>query len=184
MSTTGSGLRVDEAARLRYLPSAKDMGHSRRHQPRRGLSGGAAAAALLVLAVRGASQPAPAGQAAPAPPPLRLSNAAVTLAVVPALGARIVELRVGGGENLIDADPRCLPGPFPPAALDTPFAPWNGHTYWVGPQPAWWTQQDLDPARRSARATWPPDPFHETARYKVLDVSPTRIRLESPMSPV
>jgi hypothetical protein len=118
------------------------------------------------------------------PPLLRLSNAGLTLGIVPGLGGRIVELRTAGGENLLDADPRFWKEPFPPADLRTRFESWNGHTYWVGPQSAWWTQQQLDPDRLRAKATWPPDPFHETARYEVLDVSRSKARLESPLSPI
>src|SRR5437867_7075981 len=123
----------------------------------------------------------PEGQPAP---PLRLSNPALSLGLVPSLGGRIVELRADGGENLLDSDPRFWKEPFPPAGLRTPFEPWNGHTYWVGPQSAWWTQQDLDPERRRAKASWPPDPFHETARYEVRERSRTRARLESPPSQI
>lgn len=117
-------------------------------------------------------------------PPLRLAKAGLVLGLVPDLGGRIVELRAAGGENLLDADPRFWEGPFPPADLRTPFAPWNGHTYWVGPQSAWWTQQDLDAERRAKKATWPPDPFHETALYEVGERSRSRARLESPPSPI
>jgi uncharacterized protein DUF4380 len=127
------------------------------------------------------------GQAASSenrPVVLRLSNAGLTLGLVPGLGGRIVELRPAGGANLLDADPRFWKEPFPPADLRTPFEPWNGHTYWVGPQSAWWTQQDVDPERRRAKATWPPDPFHETARYEVRESSRSKVRLESPLSPI
>ena len=95
-----------------------------------------------------------------------------------------MELRAAGGENLLNADPRFWQEPLPPAGLRTPFDAWNGHTYWVGPQSAWWTQQDLDAERRQAKAVWPPDPFHETARYEVIEQSATRVRLASPPSPI
>ena len=140
--------------------------------------------ALLGLAAGLLAGHAGTSERRPAPPALRLSNAVLTLAVVPGLGGRIVELRADGGDNLLDSDPRFWKEPFPPADLRTPFEPWNGHTYWVGPQSAWWTQQDMDPARARAKATWPPDPFHETARYEVRESSRSRIRLESPSSPV
>ena len=128
--------------------------------------------------------PAAPSERRPMPPVLRLSNPALTLGLVPGLGGRIVELRVEGGDNLLDSDPRSWQEPFPPADLRTPFEPWNGHTYWVGPQSEWWTQQDMDPERRRAKATWPPDPFHETARYQVRERSRSRARLESPPSPI
>ena len=137
------------------------------------------ALALFVVAARAAS-----AEDRPGVAPLRLSNPTLMLGVVPALGGRIVELRTAGGENLLDADPRFWKEPFPAADLRTPFAPWNGHTYWVGPQSGWWTQQDLDPERRRARANWPPDPFHETARYEVRERTGSRARLESPPSPI
>ena len=128
--------------------------------------------------------PASSSQGRPSPPPLRLSNGALTLGLVPDLGGRIVEVRTAGGENLLDANPRFWKEPFPPADLHTPFEAWNGHTYWVGPQSAWWTQQDVDADRRRRKATWPPDPFHETARYEVRESSRSRARLESPPSPI
>jgi Domain of unknown function (DUF4380) len=141
------------------------------------------AAGLLGLVLGLPAGPTPSNETRPAPP-LRLSNATLTVGLVPGLGGRIVELRASGGENLLDADPRFWPGPFPPAALTTPFQPWNGHTFWVGPQSAWWAQQDEDAERRRRKATWPPDPFHETARYEVRDRSGSKARLESPPSPV
>jgi hypothetical protein len=137
------------------------------------------ALAWLVL-VAGAAWPDDRPEVAP----LRLSGEGLTLGLVPGLGGRIVELRAGGGANLLDADPRFWKEPFPPADLRSPFAPWNGHTYWVGPQSAWWKQQDLDPERRRVKANWPPDPFHETARYEVRERSASRVRLEGPPSPV
>lgn len=119
-----------------------------------------------------------------ADPLVRLASDALTVTIVPALGGRIVELRPAHGPNLLHAEPAHWNEPFPPAELKTPFGPWNGHTYWVGPQSMWWTQQDLDPERRRAGAGWPPDPFHETAHYEVRERSATRARLESPRSPV
>ena len=143
----------------------------------------AAGRAALGLAAGLLVGPAATSERGPAPP-LRLAKAGLTLGLVPDLGGRIVELRTAGGENLLDADPRFWKGPFPPADLRTPFAPWNGHTYWVGPQSAWWTQQDMDAERRAKKATWPPDPFHETARYEVREHGRSRARLESPPSPI
>src|SRR2546427_7217484 len=82
--------------------------------------------------------PAAASERRPAPPALRLSSHALALGLVPGLGGRIVELRVDGGDNLLDSDPRFWKEPFAPADLRTPFEAWNGHTYLVGPQSAWW----------------------------------------------
>ena len=136
---------------------------------------GLAAVALLLPGHPAAPDEAPA---------IRLTNGSLLVTLVPGLGGRVVELRTPSGENLLNADPHYWTEPFPPADLRTPFAPWNGHTYWVGPQSAWWTQQDLEPERRKAKAIWPPDPFQETARYEVRERSEVRAVLESPRSPI
>jgi len=120
----------------------------------------------------------------PAPPVVRLTNGSLVVTLAPGLGGRVVELRTPQGENLLNADPRFWTEAPPPAELATPFGPWNGHTYWVGPQSAWWTQQDVDPVRKKAAPPWPPDPFQETALYEVRERSETRAVLESPPSPV
>lgn len=117
-------------------------------------------------------------------PLVRLASDALEVTIAPGLGARIVELRPANGDNLLHADPAHWKEPYPPAELKTPFGPWNGHTYWVGPQSRWWTQQDLDAERRVGKAIWPPDPFHEAARYDVRERTKARARLESPPSPV
>ena len=65
-----------------------------------------AAPAVLGLAMGLQVAPASSSQGRPSPPPLRLSNGALTLGLVPDLGGRIVELRTAGGENLLDANPR------------------------------------------------------------------------------
>ncbi|HVQ29547.1 MAG TPA: DUF4380 domain-containing protein [Vicinamibacteria bacterium] len=139
-----------------------------------------AAAALLVAARAGLAQTTPTEH----PTVVRLTNGSLVVSVAPLLGGRVVELRTATGENLLNADPRYWSAPPPPPELGTPFEPWNGHTYWVGPQSAWWTQQDLDAERRKARAPWPPDPFQETARYEIRERSETRLVLESTSSPI
>lgn len=115
---------------------------------------------------------------------VRLTNGSLVVTLAPGLGGRVVELRTPTGENLLNADPRFWTEPPPPAELATPFGAWNGHTYWVGPQSAWWTQQDVDPARLKAAPPWPPDPFQETARYEIRERSEMRAVLQSPPSPV
>ena len=90
-----------------------------------------------------------------------------SVGVLPPLGGRVVLLKTAGGENLLDSDPRLWKPPFPPPSIDTPFRPWNGRIVWVGPQTGFWSQQDLKPDRKKARAGWPPDPFNETGRFEV-----------------
>jgi Domain of unknown function (DUF4380) len=113
-----------------------------------------------------------------------LAKGDVMVSVMPSLGGRVVGLRVGGGPNLLAFDERWASEPIPPPALDTPFALWNGRVIWVGPQSGWWANQDLSPAQKAARPPWPPDPFHETARYEVLERTPDRIVMKGPVSPI
>lgn len=110
-----------------------------------------------------------------------LVNGRVILGLLPSLGGRIVDFRAGHGPNVLDAHWK---EPFPPASLDAPFEPWNGHVVWAGPQSAWWTRQDLLPERKQAKAGWPPDPFNEAARYVLLARTAARVHMRAPASPV
>jgi hypothetical protein len=115
---------------------------------------------------------------------IELSNGQVVVGVIPPLGGRVVLLRTRDGENLLDSDPKLWKPPYPPPALSTPLRPWNGRIVWVGPQTAFWSQQDLRPDRKKAGAGWPPDPFNETGRFDVVERTPTLLRLKGAVSPV
>jgi hypothetical protein len=113
---------------------------------------------------------------------VEIGNGRITVGALPDLGGRVVLLRVGQGENLLDSDPKFWKAPFPKPALTTPFAPWNGRIVWVGPQSGFWSQQEIRP--EVTEAGWPPDPFNETGRFEILEHTPTRLRLIGPLSPV
>ncbi len=115
---------------------------------------------------------------------IELTNGTVVVGVVPPLGGRVVSLRTAGGENVLDSDPRRWKPPYPLPQLGTPFQPWNGRIVWVGPQAGFWSQQDLRPDLKKARAPWPPDPFNETGRFEVVERTPTLLRLKGGTSPV
>ena len=115
---------------------------------------------------------------------IELTNGKTTVGVLPSLGGRVVSVGVVGGENLLDSDPKYWKAPFPKPALETPFAPWNGRIVWVGPQTGFWSQQDLRPDLKAAKAVWPPDPFNEAGRFEVLERTPTRLLLKGAVSPV
>jgi Domain of unknown function (DUF4380) len=135
---------------------------------------------LLGLAALGrAASPGPAEKMR-----IDLTGGDLVVSVVPSLGGRVVGLRAEGGPNLIAWDEHWESEPSPIPALETPFAPWNGRVIWVGPQSAWWADQDLSSERKAARPGWPPDPFHETARYEVLERTATRIVMRGPASPI
>jgi hypothetical protein len=115
---------------------------------------------------------------------IELTDGRIAVVVLPSLGGRVVSLGLVRGENLLDSDPKFWRPPFPKPALETPFTPWNGRIVWVGPQSGFWSQQDLRPDLKSAKAVWPPDPFNEAGRFEVLEKTPTRLRLKGAVSPV
>lgn len=126
----------------------------------------------------------PAGEGAEV---VRLENAAVVVEVVPRLGGRIATIRRPDGENVLAFARDLLLGAdaqLPQPAADGPYLPGNGHVIWVGPQAEWWTRQQLNPERRDAHATWPPDPWLEYGTMQVIERTPERVRLAGPASPV
>jgi hypothetical protein len=115
---------------------------------------------------------------------VELTNGTVVVGVLPPLGGRVVMLKTVRGENLLDSDPKRWKPPYPRPAIDTPFQPWNGRVVWVGPQTGFWSQQDLRPDLRKAKAQWPPDPFNETGRFEVVEKTGTLLKLKGEASPV
>lgn len=116
--------------------------------------------------------------------PVEISNGTVVVGVVPSLGGRVVVLRTVIGDNVLDSDPKLWKPPHPLPSLETPFQPWNGRIVWAGPQNGFWSQQDLRPDLRDAKAPWPPDPFNETGRFEVVARTPTLLKLKGATSPV
>jgi hypothetical protein len=115
---------------------------------------------------------------------IELTNGTVVVGVLPPLGGRVVLLKTVAGENLLDSDSKRWKPPYPRATLNAPFQPWNGRIVWVGPQSAFWSQQDLRPDLKKARALWPPDPFNEAGRFDVVEKTATLARLKGATSPV
>ena len=115
---------------------------------------------------------------------IELTNGTVVVGILPPLGGRVVLLKRAGGENVLDSNPRHWKAPFPPPDLATPFEPWNGRIVWVGPQTGFWSQQDLRPDLKQAKAVWPPDPFNETGRFEIVERTPRKLRLKGGVSPV
>ena len=115
---------------------------------------------------------------------IELTNGTVVVGVIPPLGGRVVLLKTAGGENLLDSDPKRWKPPYARPAIETPFQPWNGRIVWVGPQSGFWSQQDLKPELKTAKAPWPPDPFNETGRFDVVEKTTTLLKLKGATSPV
>jgi hypothetical protein len=145
-------------------------------------SGGATAGALLaVLLATGASGEEKGGAGMEL---IELTNGTVVVGVLPPLGGRVVLLKTVGGENLLDSDPKRWKPPYPLPTVGTSFQPWNGRIVWAGPQTGFWSQQDLRPELKKARAPWPPDPFNETGRFDVVERTATLLKLKGATSPV
>ena len=116
--------------------------------------------------------------------PIELTNGKVVVGVMPSLGGRVVLLKTVAGQNLLDSDPNLWKPPFPLPTVGTAFRPWNGRIVWVGPQTGFWSQQEVRPDLKKAKAGWPPDPFNETGRFEVVERTPTLLRLKGATSPV
>src|SRR5690606_9130758 len=74
--------------------------------------------------------------------------------------------------------------PAPEPAADGVDIPYLGHVLWIGPQSAWWLDQDVNPQRRAAKAPWPPDPWLAYGRNRILERSAHAVALEGVDSPV
>jgi hypothetical protein len=59
-----------------------------------------------------------------------------------------------------------------------------GHIVWVGPQSQWWSQQDVNPERKAAKASWPADPFTVQAKNTAQLQMGNRLEFTGVKSPV
>ena len=122
--------------------------------------------------------------AAPVVEVVRLQNQAITLEVTPELGGRGLSFSLNDHPNqLKTGDPLYAQSP-PEASATGEDIGYLGLDVWVGPQKEWWTQQDVNPDRRDAKANWPPDPFLAFGKTTVIESTPTRLVLEGVESPV
>ncbi|HYM86457.1 MAG TPA: DUF4380 domain-containing protein, partial [Pseudoxanthomonas sp.] len=122
--------------------------------------------------------------AAPVVDSVRLENQVINLEVTPALGGRGLSFSLKGRPNLLKVGEPLYTLPPPAASAIGDDIGYLGHDVWVGPQEQWWTQQTLNPARRGAKANWPPDPYLAFGETRIIDRTPTRLVLEGEDSPV
>jgi hypothetical protein len=73
---------------------------------------------------------------------------------------------------------------MPAVSADADDIGYLGHDVWLGPQSGWWSDQQVNPSRRAAKAVWPPDPYLAFAQTQVVARSPERLVLEGIDSPV
>lgn len=118
---------------------------------------------------------------------LLLTNYVAVVGILPQAAGRTVVCRTVNGRNALKSD-RAQWGRAaartPAPASDEQVQDFGGHVATMGPRSSWWTQQDVNPERRRARATWPPDPFMHDATYRVVQQTPGYLKLEGPGSPV
>lgn len=115
---------------------------------------------------------------------VRLENDLVALEVTPELGGRGLAFSLKGRPNLLKTGEPLATRPHPEVSATADDIGYLGHDVWVGPQSQWWVHQDANPARRQARANWPPDPFLAFADTRIVERTPTRLVLEGVDSPV
>jgi hypothetical protein len=102
--------------------------------------------------------------------------------IMPKIGGRIVVYRKIDGANALDARPELWKQVPSPDLLSTHFTQYYGESVWAGPQSDWWTAKEPYPPVGIKSPSWPPDPAWETAPFTVLEQSPTRVVLRSPIS--
>jgi hypothetical protein len=115
---------------------------------------------------------------------VRLDNGTVVLEVTPELGGRGLGFSLQGRANLLKIGEAVAAQPDPEVSASAGDIGYLGHDVWLGPQSQWWTRQHANPARRDAKANWPPDPYLAFAQTRVLERSSHRLVLEGVPSPV
>ena len=115
---------------------------------------------------------------------IRVQSTDVVLEVTPALGGRVLHVGRIGHPNLIRIGEPVASQPMPAVSGDADDIGYLGHDVWLGPQSGWWSDQQVNPSRRAAKAVWPPDPYLAFAQTQVVARSPERLVLEGIDSPV
>ncbi|MBN2806568.1 MAG: DUF4380 domain-containing protein [Prolixibacteraceae bacterium] len=116
-----------------------------------------------------------------------LQNQQLRAGFLPEVGGRMVFLAPAGAPNFLLSDSSLWNEPLQErmvAKAEAPFKPYNGFITWVGPQSAWWTKQDLLPAKKQRADVWPPDPFLIYGNFKIVESNDTLLVLEGEGSPV
>ncbi|MFP4542094.1 MAG: DUF4380 domain-containing protein [Opitutales bacterium] len=116
--------------------------------------------------------------------PVRLANGSLEAIVTPRFGGRGLHLSLEGRANLFRIGEAVASETEPRVDAFADNIPYFGHTVWLGPQSEWWAHQDIHPARREARAPWPPDPWLNQAPTAIVEESPRHLVLEGTASPL
>lgn len=109
------------------------------------------------------------------------------IGILPDIGGRLVFLSLNKGPNIIHSDSALWNEPKSEVPVPSAYSGWkeyNGHINWLGPQSAFWSQQNINKERMQNNAAWPPDPYLIYGSYSVIDQTDSSVILESPESPV
>lgn len=115
---------------------------------------------------------------------LQLQSSQLEFSLTPNLGGRVLAFHLKEQANLLKVGEavESLPNPNVDAFADN--IGYLGHVVWLGPQNAWWQQQNVNPERRAEHAPWPPDPYSIFATNQVLKHTLNEIELLGVESPV
>jgi len=109
----------------------------------------------------------------------------ITLGMLPQAGGRPVFLQIADGGNILSADASLWSNAETIGRKSVEENGWtgfNGHIFWIGPQSAFWSDQDIQPELRGE--PWPPDPYVTLLPFEVTGQSDSTIHLKSQDSPV
>lgn len=116
-----------------------------------------------------------------------LGNKKIEVGILPEVGGRIVLLRKPGLKNMLKSDEQLWQNPEkhkPEVSAFSTFKAFYGHIVWVGPQSEWWQYQEINEARRKAKADWPPDPYLIYGKFDITYQSDSIIKMIGPESPI
>lgn len=112
-----------------------------------------------------------------------LSNGVIAATITDDIGGRVLSFSLKGKPNILLAGQIAAPKPGTVNAASNHVA-YNGHEIWIGPQSQWWSHQEVNPARATDKADWPPDPYLSLAQNSTRYKSDREMVLDSPVSPV
>lgn len=113
-----------------------------------------------------------------------LENSLLRVELTADIGGRVLAVHLRDHDNLLKVGAAIKQQPNPVVSVEADNIDYLGHETWVGPQNAWWTQQDLNPKRKAAKAWWPPDPYLVVANNQVVEKSSRHMVMQTPASPV
>ncbi|MFO7868263.1 MAG: DUF4380 domain-containing protein [Bacteroidales bacterium] len=114
-----------------------------------------------------------------------IENNGIRIGIAPEIGGTIVSLHMNDSKNILCANEELVHSTFrPEISPEADFYPYNGHTIWLGPQSAWWTQQSENTERKNEAAPWPPDPYIVYGPYDIIQKQKHTITVRSNISPV